>query len=63
MPVYVTAVLTPHITVPVAPKPIVESTVITEEPTDTPPITLVLPGTVKLPSIASLPYPTNRFIL
>ena len=42
----------------------VESTVITDEPTDTLPITFVLPGTVNVPSIRdSSLYPTNKFNL
>ena len=42
---------TPLTTVPVVPKPTVESTVITVEPVDTLPITFVLPGIVNVPSI------------
>ena len=57
-------VLIPEITVPVVPNPTVESTVITEDPTDTLPITLVLPGIVNVPWIPVLSLkPTNRLIL
>ena len=39
----------PDMTVPVVPNPTVESTVITEDPTDTLPITFVFPGIVNVP--------------
>ena len=53
--------LTPQITVPVAPNPIVESTVITEDPTDTGFITFVLPVMLNVPSIRSTSLnPTNK---
>ena len=57
-------VLIPDITVPVVPNPTVESTVITEDPTDTFPITFVFPGIVNVPwiPVRSL-KPTNKLIL
>ena len=39
----------PDIAIPVDPNPTVESTVITEDPTGTLPITFVLPGIVNVP--------------
>ena len=49
---------------PVAPNPTVESTVITDEPTDTLPITFVLGVTPNVPSIKSISLnPTNKPIL
>ena len=51
----------PDITNPVAPKPTVESTVITLEPIETSVIYFVIPGIVKVPSIRSLSLkPTNK---
>ena len=47
--VYVILVLTPAITVPVAPKPMVESTVITDDPILIGLITLVFPVTLNVP--------------
>ena len=53
-------VLIPDTTNPVVPKPTVESTVITLEPTETSVIDFVIPGIVKVPSIRSLSLkPTN----
>ena len=46
--------LIPDIKVPVCPKPTVESTVITEEPIETSPITLVLALILNVPSIKSI---------
>ena len=61
--VYVT-VLIPDITLPAVPNPTVESTVITEDPTDTLPIAFDLPGIVNVPLIPLLSlYPTNRLNL
>ena len=57
-------VFIPDITVPVDPNPTVESTVITEEPTDTFSIDLVLGETLNVPSIKSTSLkPTNNPIL
>ena len=54
-------VLIPDIKVPVCPKPTVESTVITEDPIETSPITLVLPVILNVPSIKSISLkPTNK---
>ena len=51
-------------TVPVVPKPTVESTLIIEPPADTASKTFVLPGTVKTPSMRSRSLnPTNNAIL
>ena len=56
--------LIPDTKVPVWPNPTVESTVITEEPADTLPITFVLPGILNVPSIKSTSLnPTNKAIL
>ena len=56
--------LIPDTNVPVAPNPTVESTVITEEPTETFPITFVLGVTPNVPSIKSTSLnPTNKPIL
>ena len=53
--------LLPLTTKPVWPKPIVESTVITEAPGETDSKTLENPGTTKVPSTRSLSlYPTNK---
>ena len=54
----------PDIAIPVDPNPTVESTVITEDPADTFPITFVLPGIVNVPwiPVRSL-NPTNKLIL
>ena len=57
-------VLSPDITVPLLGNPIVESTEITSDPTETGSNTLVLPGIVNIPSIRSLSLkPTNNEIL
>ena len=57
-------VFIPDITVPVIPKPTVESTVITDDPTDTLPITFDFPGIVNVPFIPLLSlYPTNKLNL
>ena len=57
-------VLIPDTNVPVAPKPTVESTVMTDEPIATSPITFVLPGILNVPSIKSTSLnPTNKPIL
>ena len=49
---------------PVAPNPTVESTVITDDPTETLPITFVLGVTLNVPSIKSTSLnPTNKPIL
>ena len=57
-------VFIPDIAIPVDPNPTVESTVITEDPTDTFPITFVLPGIVNVPWIPVLSLnPTNKLIL
>ena len=54
-------VFMPDITTPVAPKPTVESTVITEEPAETLVIDFVMGVIVKVPSIKSLSLnPTNN---
>ena len=54
-------VLIPDTNVPVAPNPTVESTVITEEPAETFPITFVLGVTPNVPSIKSTSLnPTNK---
>ena len=54
-------VLVPETTKPVVPKPTVESTVMTLDPDETLVIDLVMPGTVKVPSIDSLSLkPTNN---
>ena len=56
--------LDPATTVPVWPKPIVESTLMIEDPTDTVSRTLEAPGIVNVPSIRSLSlYPIKRPIL
>ena len=56
--------LIPDTKVPVWPKPIVESTVITEDPADTLVIDFVLPVILKVPSIKSISLnPTNNAIL
>ena len=53
--------LVPERTVPVTPKPIVESTEITDDPIETFSNDLVWPGIVNVPSIRSLSlYPTNK---
>ena len=58
--VYAT-VLTPQTNDPDVLNPIVESTVITEDPEETFPITFVFPGIVKVPSIKSFSSnPTKR---
>ena len=57
-------IFSPHITVPLLGNPIVESTEIISDPTETGSNTLVLPGIVKIPSIRSLSLkPTNSEIL
>ena len=54
----------PDTTTPVVPNPTVESTVITDDPTDTLPITFDFPGMVKVPLIPLLSLkPTNKLIL
>ena len=54
-------VLIPETTVPVAPKPTVESTVITLDPAETLVIDFVIPGITNVPSIKSLSLnPTNK---
>ena len=56
--------MAPLITVPVVPKPTVESTFIIVAPASTLSRTLVLPGTVNTPSIKSRSLnPTNNAIL
>ena len=58
------AELEPLIIVPVVPNPTVESTSMIVAPAVVPPITLVLPGIVNVPSIKSLSLnPTNSAIL
>ena len=57
-------VLIPDTKVPVWPNPTVESTVMTDEPIETLPITLVLPVILNVPSIKSVSLnPTKRPIL
>ena len=54
-------VLLPEPTVPVVPKPTVESTEMIEDPIETGSRTFDLPGIVNVPSIRSLSlYPTNN---
>ena len=57
-------VLIPDTIVPAVPNPTVESTVITDDPADTSPITFDFPGIVNVPLIPLLSlYPTNRLNL
>ena len=57
-------VFAPVRTTPVVPNPTVESTVITEDPTGTLPITFDFPGIVKVPLMPLLSlYPTNKLNL
>ena len=54
----------PDTITPVAPNPTVESTVMTDDPADTFPITFVLGVTLNVPSIKSTSLnPTNKPIL